>query len=88
MSKILERAVHKPLMSYLESNKLLTSSQFLFMSKHSTQLAVTAAFFDSVRYEVDKGFLIGGLFIDLRKAFDTLTHSKLLVKFKALWNPR
>ena len=82
MSKILERAVHKQLMSHLESNKLLTSSQFGFRAKRSTQLAATA-FFDSVRHEVDKGFLVGALFIDLSKAFDTLSHSRLLVKLKA-----
>ena len=79
MSKVLERAVQKQLMSHLESQMLLTSSQYGFRVKRSTQLAATA-FFDNVRQKVDKGHLVGALFIDLSKAFDTLSHSKLLAK--------
>ena len=79
MSKILERAVQKQLLSYLESEKLLTNSQYGFRPKRSTEMAATA-FFDSIRCEVDKGNLVGAIFIDLRKAFDTLSHSKLIEK--------
>ena len=82
MSKILERAVQKQLLSYLESEKSLTNSQYGFRPKRSTEMAATA-FFDSIRCEVDKGNLVGAIFIDLRKAFDTLSHSKLIEKLSS-----
>ena len=82
MSKILERAVQKQLLSYLESEKLLTNSQYGFRPKRSTEMAATA-FFDSIRCEADKGNLVGTIFIDLRKAFDTLSHSKLIEKLSS-----
>ena len=79
MSKVLERAVHKQLLSHLESENLLTPSQYGFRPKRSTQLAATALF-DNIRRDVDRGNLVGAIFIDLSKAFDTLSHSKLLTK--------
>ena len=79
MSKVLERAVHKQLLSHLESENLLTPSQYGFRPKRSTQLAATALF-DNIRRDVDRGNLVGAIFIDLSKAFDTLSHSTLLTK--------
>ena len=82
MSKVLERAIHKQLLSHLESENLLTPSQYGFRPKRSTQLAATALL-DNIRRDVDRGNLVGALFIDLSKAFDTLSHSKLLTKLSA-----
>ena len=79
MSKVLERAVHKQLLSHLESENLLTPSQYGFRPKRSTQLAATALF-DNIRRDLDTGNLVGAIFIDLSKAFDTLSHSKFLTK--------
>ena len=39
-------------------------------------------FVDNVQNDVDKGKLVGAVFIDLRKAFDTLSHDVLLTKLK------
>jgi len=85
LSKVLERSVHKQLLSHLETEKLLTSSQFGFRSGRSTQQAATA-FFDSIRRDVDKGNFVGAIFVDLTKAFHTLNHSKLLKKAFCIWN--
>ena len=35
---------------------------------------------DNIRKTVDEGRLVGVLYVDLSKAFDTLTHSALLEK--------
>ena len=67
------------MLSHLESENLLTPSQYGFRPKRSTRLAATALF-DNIRRDVDRGNLVGAIFIDLSKAFDTLSHSKLLTK--------
>ena len=76
LSKILERIVYKQLLSHLENNGLLSSFQFGFRSKRSTELAVTY-FTDKIRKEVDNGNILGAVFIDLSKAFDTVSHSRV-----------
>ena len=73
LSKILERIVFKQLLSHLENNGLLSSFQLGFRSKRSTELAVTY-FTDIIRKEVDNGNILGAVFIDLSKAFDTVSH--------------
>ena len=78
-SKILERVVYEELSNYLESNDLMTLSQYGFRRRNNTELAVTF-FTDRIRLAMDKGKLTGAVFIDLQKAFDTVEHSVLLSK--------
>ena len=76
LSKILEKIVHKQLMTYLERHSLLFEYQFGFRPNRSTELAVTY-FTDLIRKEADNGKATGAVFIDLSKAFDTISHSVL-----------
>ena len=68
---------------YLESDTLLYNYQFGFRRQHSTHLAVTF-FTDRVCRVIDSGQLTGSVFIDLRKAFNTVDHSCLLEKLKTV----
>ena len=79
LSKILEKIVHKQLMAHLERHSLLSEYQFSFRPIRSTELAVTY-FTDLIRNEADNGKATRAVFIDLSKAFDTISHSVLLSK--------
>ena len=79
ISKVMETIIHRQVMNFLNENKLLSQNQFGFRPKMSTELAAVK-FIDEIRMSVDKGNLVGAVFIDLTKAFDTISHSKLLSK--------
>ena len=82
LSKVIERAVYIQLYDYLCKSHLLTDNQFGFRGGSSTEHAVTFLT-DSIRMNIDKGYLTGAVFIDLRKAFDTVDHARLLSKLPA-----
>ena len=66
-------------MAHLERHSLLFGYQFGFRLNCSTELTVTY-FTDLIRKEADNGKATGAVFIDLSKAFDTISHSVLLRK--------
>ena len=79
ISKIAESAVNVQLQQYLMQHNLLSSVQSGFRKYHSTQTAVPF-FSDSIRRNTELGQMTGALFIDLRKAFDTVPHNALILK--------
>lgn len=83
ISKILERVVNKQFMSFLERNNVLSSNQYGFRSSRSTEDAVTSLV-DFVTEMLDKGQKCIGVFLDLAKAFDTVSRPILLKKLENL----
>ena len=82
LSKVLEKAVHLQFLKFLEDRKLSTKYQFGYRSTRSTQLATTLLI-DDIRREVDDKKLVGTVFIDLSRVFDTISHSVLLSKLSS-----
>jgi len=81
-SKVFEKCVHHQLMNFLEENKLLNKNQFGFRPSRNTEHAATL-FSDTIRKNMNEGKLTGAIFIDLRKAFDTLNHSQIVSNLRS-----
>ena len=76
-SKILGKIFNKRLTSFIEAQHILSDGQCGFRSNHSTSLALTE-FVKKVTSAMDKSQTTIGVFIDLKKAFDTVDHNILL----------
>ena len=83
VSKIVERAAHIQLYNHLDSNGLLHVKQFGFRRKRSTSSALLQ-FSDDILQNMEDGLVTGVVFLDLKKAFDTVNHRVLLLKLRAL----
>ncbi|XP_045446602.1 uncharacterized protein LOC123654761 [Melitaea cinxia] len=83
LSKIIEKLINKRLIDYLESNNLLSSSQFGFRPGSSTSDAVHQLT-DHIVKKIDKKNKILAVFLDIAKAFDAVAGPILLDKLEAL----
>ena len=79
LSKMLEREVHSQLYRHIDINNLLSPFQCGFRKNYSCETAVTY-FTDKIRKNADCGLLTGAIFIDIKKAFDTVNHENFLRK--------
>lgn len=83
LSKILEKLVTIKLVSYLEKNKLLTDRQFGFRKGISTNDALLKLT-STITKRLDAGEKVIGVFLDLKKAFDTVSIPILLTKLNSM----
>lgn len=77
LSKVLEKLVKRRVMRYLEINNLLSSNQYGFRERRSTEDAVLTLTSQTTSY-LDGGDKCLGAFLDLQKAFDTVSIPILL----------
>ena len=81
IAKIVERAVHQQLYSYLSMNHLLSPIQHCFRPRHSTETALITIS-DHILSANDRGEISLLCLLDLSKCFDVIDHSKLLTKLQ------
>ena len=79
--KVFEKLINMQLKDYLKRFDLLYEYQYAFREGYSTDLALLE-FNDYVKMEIDKGNYVLTLFVDLKKAFDTVNHVILLKKLE------
>ena len=79
----MEKIIHDQIKHYLEEQNLLTAQQHGFRKNHSTQSAY-AKFLDDIMLHLDVGERTVAVFLDIKKAFDTINHQILLNKIKSL----
>lgn len=81
LSKIIEKIMNKRLLSFLEKESILSNNQFGFRSGRSTAQAVSGLV-ETVATHIDSKRKCIGVFLDLAKAFDTVSIPKLLHKME------
>ena len=81
--KIMEKLMCSRLQLWLDNNKLLTNCQHGFRKGRSTVTAV-CAFLNIIYTFINENKNPIVIFLDLKKAFDTVSHSKLLLKMEKM----
>ena len=79
ISKVGEKVIFNQLFLYLTDNNLISKFQSGFRKGFSPETAITF-FVDNIRKNMDSGLLTGAVYIDLKKAFNTVDQELLLNK--------
>ena len=79
VAKVFERITYDQVYGYLTENNLISSQQSGFRSLHSTVTALLEAT-NNLSFNIDKGSVNAVVFLDLKKAFDTVDHTILLLQ--------
>ena len=69
----------KRITEFINNNNQISKKQFGFRSSHSTIHAILSIT-DNIHNAIENGKFSCGLFLDLRKAFDSVNHSILIKK--------
>lgn len=81
LSKIIEKHVHLALSKHLNKFDLLRNTQSGFREKHSCETALLKVV-DQWMESIDKGYILGTVFLDLSKAFDLVNHEIMVTKLR------
>lgn len=81
MNKIVEKLIAKRISAFLSANGLISNFQYGFRQGSST-LTATNELLEDIYGHLDNRRFSGALFLDLKKAFDTVNHELLLRKLE------
>ncbi len=81
IARVFERVFVENLMHYLRTNGLLSTEQFGFIKRRSAELLLLTCV-DSWSRALDNGAFADLVLLDYAKAFDSVSHSKLLHKLE------
>ena len=81
IAKLLDTIINKQLMNYLLGNKMISPTQYAFRPKSNTTTALQAVI-NNLHKQKHKNIPTISLYIDLSKAYDTVSHEKLLQKLR------
>ena len=77
--RILERIIRNRLTDYLSLNGIISDTQHGFVPRRSTD-TILLRFYDFITNNVDNNMVIDAIFFDFSKAFDKISHSKLILR--------
>ena len=81
ISKILEKIIHLRIMTYVLDANVLNPKQFGFQKNKSTYMPLLLLQ-ENITKSMENGNLVCGIYLDLKKAFDTVDHSLLTGKLE------
>lgn len=79
LDKIIEKMIVARIVDFVNQHELIYAHQYGFRQGLST-LSASRDLVDDIYGSLDKKELVGALFIDLKKAFDTIDHQLLIAK--------
>lgn len=83
ISKVFEKVLYSRIKTYLDTVNFLYEKQYGFQPQSNT-LSATIDIVTRIKVNIDNKQIALGIFIDLKKAFDTVSHSLLIQKLRAL----
>ena len=81
ISKIFEKVIRNQMVEYLNKHNYLSPIQFGFRAKFSTTDALLYAT-ENIRSDINNNKMVAAAFLDLSKAFDSISHEILLKKLE------
>lgn len=81
--KLIERVVHKQMLHYLEENNILFFAQSGFRHGHSCETSINYLL-ATWKAEIEKGNFVIAVFLDFKRAFETIDRDILLLKMKRM----
>ena len=78
-SKIIEKIIKKRIDNFIEKNNIISSNQYGFKKKSNTLHAIYALT-NNITNSIDMHDKIAAVFVDIKKAFDTIDHKILFIK--------
>ena len=78
---LFEKLLYRRLIKFIDKNDIVYDLQCGFRSKHRTQHAILDIV-NTIHSNIDNRKYSCGIFLDLKKAFDTVNHEILLTKLE------
>lgn len=81
IEKLLEKIVYKQVLNHVISNSILINNQSAFRGKHSCESALQLTV-NRIKTDIDNNKYVVGVFLDLKRAFETIDRDVLLHKLQ------